>query len=547
MSARGREANLFQLVNTIAMEVLATQGGDARPIGRAARRSTSSLAALRSFLAGEDHFRAARYAPAVEAYQRANALDSTFALANYRLSEAADWVGNGDLMMDAVDRAFRHRNRLSLRDRMVVEATYHWRHGTIDRAELLLREVVKLYPDDAEAWYQLGEVQFHSAPARGRPISNATSAFRTALRLDSARTESLLHLARIAAIYGDHSRVDSLVSESIQRRSDATTAKLKGFAAFVHRDRQAIDRIVDSLRAIGSGDLYPLVLSAAQYATDLDAAARVAALLLDAPHEPEMRRSAAFLLASIQLARGHGDSAFRALAVIPNDAMSWGTAHRALLIEVPGAPQPSRAELLALRDSLRSWPHKIPPAVDSSKRRQSGFALNAPMFEQYPIALVSLRIGDTSAASAAARTLANQRGEVDERMLAAALAAAVEARIALIRADTVNALRLLESISPSVPLYLTGDLSGFTRERLLRARLLESRGRLREALTLYESLGQGSASGIAYAGAAMAARAALHERLGERSSAEILKARLGRTGVASRQCCVGWQTRPLTP
>jgi len=507
VSVRGTEGALFALVDSLAREILVRHSSGSAPLGHAAARSTASLPALRAFLAGERQFREGKHAVAIEQYQRAIALDSTFAIAYYRLSEAADWVGNGDLMMDASQRAYRHRGRLARRDQLLVEATYWWREGGIDRSESLLRELVRQYPIDAEAWYQLGEVQFHSAPRRGRPMINARRAFETALQLDSTRSESLLHLARIAAHYGAVGQVESLAVVAQRHGATATTASLRNLLRLASGDVRALALLIDSLRATGGGDVYSTAIAALQLAGRPEVAAPFLALLQDPPHDVRSRIAGTVLMARLQLGLGHGAEAYAALRHVPNVAgRVWSLGQRAMLLDVPGAPVPGRAALVALRDSLRAWTTSSHlSGVEASAVRGADFNLLTPRFREYPLALVHLLLGDTSAANASARSLLGMRGDQSEQELARALASGVLARVALQRADSTAALQLLRTIDAKVRLYDGGDLTAFAGERLLLAQLLEARGSHAEALGWFESLGQWSPGEIAYRHAVLGA------------------------------------------
>src|SRR5262245_52881056 len=88
-----------------------------RPEEQLARMAitTHSVPALKSFLEGESAFRAGRIAEAIEAYQRAVAADPDFALAYYRIGNAAAWTQQTELSRNAIARAMRLKDRLSER------------------------------------------------------------------------------------------------------------------------------------------------------------------------------------------------------------------------------------------------------------------------------------------------------------------------------------------------------------------------------------------------------------------------------------------------
>ena len=117
------EAMLFELVDGLTVQLVAGRNqGPSGELNRLAALTTTSLPALKAYLRGEREMRQMRYDAAAEAFQSAVAMDSTFALAAYRISIAADWLGDIDLAREAVQRAARFSPRLPETDRLLVDA-----------------------------------------------------------------------------------------------------------------------------------------------------------------------------------------------------------------------------------------------------------------------------------------------------------------------------------------------------------------------------------------------------------------------------------------
>src|SRR5262249_9241375 len=154
---RGPAARIFEMVDQLAAELLTGRGaGPATRLTQIAAATTGSFPALKAYLEGEHEMRAMRRAPAVEAYERAGSLDTRFALAWYRLSVAALWSGRGGRALDASARAVEHADRLTERDRHLLEAFQACLRGNNDEAERRFRNIIGTHPNDVEAWYQLG-------------------------------------------------------------------------------------------------------------------------------------------------------------------------------------------------------------------------------------------------------------------------------------------------------------------------------------------------------------------------------------------------------
>ena len=124
-SVAGSTADLFQLVDRLAAELIASRYG--RPherLTRVAAVTTASLPAFKSYLDGENAYREGRYAEAIEALTQAVTTDSTFALGYYRLSDAADRAGRAELAQRSAEEALRYRNRLGERERRLIEVQH---------------------------------------------------------------------------------------------------------------------------------------------------------------------------------------------------------------------------------------------------------------------------------------------------------------------------------------------------------------------------------------------------------------------------------------
>ncbi len=177
--------------------VLLDRSEEAIPSVDLASITTSSLEALKSFLDGERHFRAEEYEAALQDYRAATDQDSTFALAHARRGLAASWIVKSGERDRAFRKAYELSGRLPLRERRLIWAQYarHVQHRSLTVADSL-RQWTKIYPDDPQVWYVLGEVIFHGFVPGGWP--EAERAFREATRLDPGVAPYHYHLMDIA-------------------------------------------------------------------------------------------------------------------------------------------------------------------------------------------------------------------------------------------------------------------------------------------------------------------------------------------------------------
>src|SRR5947209_7452241 len=163
---------------------------------------TRSLPALKLFLQGERFFRRLALDSAIASYDRAIALDTTFALALRRAGLARGW--NLQLGEPYFARAGLFNHGLGPRDSMLVAGDSVDVPGRaaprrlVRRKVAILEEAARRYPQDPEVWYQLGEVQFHAGDVGGYTWSDARAAFDRTIGLDSTFAPAYIHPVEIA-------------------------------------------------------------------------------------------------------------------------------------------------------------------------------------------------------------------------------------------------------------------------------------------------------------------------------------------------------------
>ncbi len=184
-SAEGDSTALFDLVDRLSAQLLVS--GDRSQGARLAQTAavtTRSLPALKAYLDAERNLRAARFDSAVAGFQAAAALDSSFALAHYRLGVAAMWSGRMGLLAPSISRARSLADRLGERDRALLSAFAEMARGAPDGAERQYREILDKYPDDLEARFQLANVLYNYNAPRGRPPGEAREHYDRVLEVD---------------------------------------------------------------------------------------------------------------------------------------------------------------------------------------------------------------------------------------------------------------------------------------------------------------------------------------------------------------------------
>jgi tetratricopeptide (TPR) repeat protein len=190
VTVEGDSSRLFELVDRLSAQLLVKrESGPVSRLAETAAITTHSLVALKDYLEAERRLRSASLQPArldsaITVFQRAATQDSTFALALYRMAVAAGWANRPTLATAAAERALRLSDRLTERDRRLLTAYADFRRGAADSAEQQYRAILRDYPDDLEALFQLGDVLYHYNPLRGRPRGEARELLSQVLDLD---------------------------------------------------------------------------------------------------------------------------------------------------------------------------------------------------------------------------------------------------------------------------------------------------------------------------------------------------------------------------
>ncbi len=523
-TAEGEASEIFDLVDHLAAQLLLGQtAGPAVRMTRIAAVTTNSLSALKHYLQGERAFRAGHFVPAVEAFQRATQADSAFALAWYRLSVAADWLVRADLVRMSAEQAVRYSGRLSEHDRRLFEALQTVRRADVVEAERLYHAILGTYPDDVEAWFQLGELQFHFGPFRGQSVAESREDFERVLSFEPNDLHSLTHLVRIAAVEAKYAELEALVSRYLGLNPEADRAiEIRALRAFALEDAPDQRAVLGELRRAPDGTLMVTAWAVAIFTGNIAGAFDLATLLTEPSRSPEIQVLGHVYRANLELARGRWSRAKAELeATEPLDPAAF-LERRATLSAVPFLPVPER-ELQALRGKLVNW---AADAVRPSATPSTWLDVHDdvhPHLRLYLLGLLSARLGEEGTALRYAAELELSDGPTHVTALARDLAQGVRAQVASAREDFAEALAALEQARMQT-WYQRMAASPFysqAYDRYLRAELLAALNSDQEALRWYSSFGEGSVYDLIYLAPSHLRRGEIYERLGEREKAAL--------------------------
>ncbi len=457
----------------------------AERLERLAIGSTKVQPALKAYLEGARLFRAGDYGRARDAFHTAIENDSLYAIAWYRLSTTAGWLGDNDDYLRGARRAGELSHRLSDRDRRLVQAHRAYVDGRVEESEDLYRGLVAEYPDDAEAWYQLGEVLFHTSAQRGRPIEAAAPAFAHAEELIGGSSEAIGHLVQLAVLDHDETAADSLLDRLLPLYPPGEPRRIYNrlLVAVLHDNKGPRRAILSELHQANGTTLWIAAQAVATYTNDFETADTLLTWLSQPGYSTSYRVLALGLKLELRLAAGRWAEArqlTRRIAELdPATASEWLAACDAF----PGVVLDS-LETKQARLALQQWGR--PPGGVAGVDSPEGWPQLHAALRDYYIGLLDLAAGDSVALAGALGRL-DQAEERSENLRHAGLAENLRAAKALRAGQHELALSTLEQLAGPDRKGLS--LPGLTPadERFRRAGILTALHRNADALGYYRS------------------------------------------------------------
>ena len=136
--------------------------------------TTSSLEALKAYAAADEMRNGGGEAESIPLFQHAVELDPNFALAHARLAAIYSNLGEEDRSVEAAQKAFDLRERVSERERYYITDHFYTAAGDIEKEKETLELATKAYPNDSSGFGNLALVynQYYGQFEKAIPIAN---------------------------------------------------------------------------------------------------------------------------------------------------------------------------------------------------------------------------------------------------------------------------------------------------------------------------------------------------------------------------------------
>jgi hypothetical protein len=520
VSVSGSRDSLILLAERVSLELLPAFYDNLNTSARTQVTRIGSVTAARRYLDGESALERAAFDSAYDAMREATDADSANAYLWYRRAVAAEEAHRIDDADRSALRADANRAGLTPRAAGLVHAYAVWRSGDGRAADSLYRDILQTQPLDAEAWFHFAEVSYHGATLFGRPLDAARDAWRRAVYLDTNSFPAIMHAVRLEARAGNDSalhalleRADRIHAREPYRSEARAIAAASGTRTLTRDDLRALDAMPDaSLQFVHS--------VVAGFIERPEIAWQVASRLIG-PKRPDAVRAEGYLaLAHLAMTGGRTSVAMAMLdSLAPLNAVSsaWARAYFAALPFVA----PDTAAISAAAKQLASVPARATAAPLYLELSVDGSI--ADLIRRYDGALLDAQAGRPVAAKLGCPEFA----EPHERALCFDLERGIAAATLARSGRDADALRVLESMDMRVPYQLAGRSVYYarTRERFLRAQLLERAGRLDEAYDWYAGVSHTARLDYIYLAASHQARGRIRERQGDARGAAAHYAR----------------------
>lgn len=215
--------------------------------------TTPNLEAYQYYFQGEALIDKLKLPEAIDAFDKAIALDSTFGLAYYRKAYAMGWFQ--EKLWDApLQMALKYVDQMPERERLRLQAERIRLESGMAASLIALQEMEKVYPNDKEMLLNIGDLAFH-----GRQLDLAFKYFEKVLKLDPNNQRARFHYSEVVVGYytrpkyfaNDTSQMVFAIEEALGAApNDILLNAARATTEFMQEDYQQAEKILSETLAI---------------------------------------------------------------------------------------------------------------------------------------------------------------------------------------------------------------------------------------------------------------------------------------------------------
>jgi tetratricopeptide (TPR) repeat protein len=204
---------------------------------KVAEVTSTNFEAYQHYFLGEQFLNKLDFQNAIKEFEAAIKLDSTFALAHYRLSYTTSQISEGIsrgiiVSKSATEKAMKYIHTAPAKEQYLIRAWKARIDNENEKAFNLYQQALRLYPDEKEILFNMGDIIFHS-------ISNFPAAieyFDKVLASDPAFELALQHTISACHVTSEYSRAIDYAERFVARKPGEESYRLLGLSYFLNAD-----------------------------------------------------------------------------------------------------------------------------------------------------------------------------------------------------------------------------------------------------------------------------------------------------------------------
>ncbi len=214
--------------------------------------TTPSLEALKAYSQGWKALQMEEFPTAIAFYKRAIALDPNFALAYAEMAAAYSGLGDTNLTVENVTKAFELRDRTSERERFLIEVQYYSLGlSDLQETERTCQLWLQTYPRDAFPMFSLGYIYFSYGE-----FDKAAKVTREAIAVDPNNSVAYSNLVQTYMALGRIDEAANTITIATRHARGPFLSQVAYMVAFIRRDQASMQQeVASALGQTGAEDL----------------------------------------------------------------------------------------------------------------------------------------------------------------------------------------------------------------------------------------------------------------------------------------------------
>jgi tetratricopeptide (TPR) repeat protein len=214
---RGKDSILDTQIDELSRKILMGLGTGVEEIEatrlKIADVTTSSMEAYELYLQGKDLYGKMKRREAREAFEKAVQIDPSFASVYRILARLYGGLKNYKERDKAIEKALSLSDQVTEKERLKIEAYAERYRENSEKYIYKLEEIIKMYPNDKQAYSWLGSYLATHAPRSMRDYNRATKEYEKVLELDPDSAGAYLMLGIINYRIGNFDKALELLEK----------------------------------------------------------------------------------------------------------------------------------------------------------------------------------------------------------------------------------------------------------------------------------------------------------------------------------------------